>query len=348
MNSLYISGREISYVRNTVFSRALSDLYNTEIIFKNSNSHILRIISNYLAILKLKKSYDFVIIGFYGNPYLFLNKYFKSNIIFDSFVSTFDTLCFDRNLFSPNSLLGKLAFRLDKYSLEKANHIIVDTNENLSFYNSTFLIPKEKMTRIFVSTDENLFFPMKHKKPQKEIFFYGTMQRLHGVDVILRAANLLAKETDYKFVIIGDGKTLKESTNIIGKSNLDNVIFLPPIPYKELPDRIANSAICLGGPFGSTDKAKRVITGKTFQFMAMGKPIIVGNTNANKELLLNRFDAQFCDLNNAELLASSLLELINNPDYMDFLGKNALDTYQQKASYIYIKNSFQKIIQKFA
>jgi glycosyltransferase involved in cell wall biosynthesis len=346
-NSLYISGREISYVRNAVFSRALVENYSTDLIYSKSNSTLIRLISNFQSILRLKKRYDLVFIGFYGNPYLFLTRFFKSNIIFDSFISTYDTLCFDRKLFPPNSFLGKLSFLIDQYSLNRANHIIVDTNENLNYFNKTFKIPKDKMTRIFVSADENLFYPKQKFIQNKEILFYGTMQPLHGLEIIIRAANILSSETDYKFVIIGDIKSHKiNKLSNIGL-NGNNVIFVPPIPYTELPIRIANSTICLGGPFGETEKAKRVITGKTFQFMAMGKPIIVGNTDANKELLTNRFDAHFCELNNAFELASVIYELINYPDYLHYIGRNALLTYHQKANFIYIKNSLNEVIQKF-
>ncbi len=347
MNVLYISGREISYVRNRVISNALSDLYEIEIIFNNSNSHLVRIISNYISIIKMKKKFDFTFIGFYGNPYFLLTKKFLPNIIFDSFVSTFDTLCYDREIFSPNSLFGKLTYFLDKYCLENSSHIIVDTNENIQFFHEVFNVPKRKMTRIFVSTDEDLFFPLENSPVRKEILFYGTLQPLHGLDVILKAARLLENECDYKFVVIGEKRKITQKINQTGVNKLRNLIVLPPINYNDLPKKIAEAAICLGGPFGTTPKARRVITGKTFQFLSMGKPIIVGNTKANKELLTHGYNSHFCDLGNSDQLADSILKIINDSNYRNYISKNGLNTYKEKANFQYVKEEIKKTITTF-
>ena len=65
---------------------------------------------------------------------------------------------------------------------------------------------------------------------------------------------------------------------------LDNVTFADWISIERLSDCFARATICLGGHFSTVPEAARVIATKTFQFMAMGKPTIVGDNPATREL----------------------------------------------------------------
>ena len=52
---------------------------------------------------------------------------------------------------------------------------------------------------------------------------------------------------------------------------------LPWMPLRELLEReIPSADLCLGGPFGDTPQARRVVTTKTMQCLALGKVTVVG------------------------------------------------------------------------
>ena len=120
------------------------------------------------------------------------------------------------------------------------------------------------------------------------ILFWGKMIPLQGVPYIQKAAELLqGKQIEIR--ILGD----------------------PPIPYDELPAIIRKADICLG-IFGDTDKAMRVIPNKVYEAIAMGKPVISGDSPAIRELFTDRKNILFCKMADPKDLADKIIELKNN------------------------------------
>ncbi len=70
--------------------------------------------------------------------------------------------------------------------------------------------------------------------------------------------------------------------------NSKNIDFIPHwVPYEELPDYVSKADVCLG-IFGDTEKAQRVIPTKAIDALALQKPLVTGDSQAARELLINR------------------------------------------------------------
>ena len=208
-------------------------------------------------------------------------------LLLDAYVSTYDTLCEDRGRFRPGSLPGRLAFWLDRRSCQVANRILTDTWSDAEYFQRTFSISPDKFDTVYVGCDESLFYPREASSSARvgcEIFYYGSFLPLHGTDVILQAAAALRRRPDIHFTIGGDGMGFDGARRNASELALDNVTFAGWIPIERLPDFIARATICLGGHFSNVPKAARVVSTKTFQFIAMGKPTIVGDNAATREL----------------------------------------------------------------
>ena len=111
---------------------------------------------------------------------------------------------------------------------------------------------------------------------------------LHGTEYIVQAAGRLHNEREIEFVVAGKGSEHQKVRNLARRMRVSNIRFIDWLPYESLPLEIANSDICLGGHFSDIEKAKRVIAGKTYQFIAMKKPVIVGNGAGNRELFTHQ------------------------------------------------------------
>ena len=315
---LFICGREPSYVRNQIILRALERHFEVTQVTDGSKSFILR---NLLVTLKLlfnlRKQYDRVFVGFYGQPLLPIVKLLiRRPIIFDAFVSTYDTLCFDRKWFGPHSPGGRLAYWLDKYTCLLADKVLLDTETHINYFVETFDLPREKFSVLYLSYDQETFYPIElppQVPKQFIVFYYGSFLPLQGIEYIVQAAKLLEHDPSIKFIIAGKGMMYKNIRRLANDLATTNVEFIEWIPFDKLPMAIAPASLCLGGHFSATGKAHRVIAGKTYQFLAMGKPTIVGDNPANRELFTHQKHVYMCPMADAQALATAIATLKDDP-----------------------------------
>jgi glycosyltransferase involved in cell wall biosynthesis len=311
---LFTCAREAQYVRDLLVRRALRQHFELlEITDTRPGSLIvrhLRLLPRLL--LALRSPCDVIFVGFYGHLLTpLISQLTRKPILFDAFLSTWDTLCFDRQTFGPNSIAGRLAYWLDRQACLRATHSLLDTQTHARYFVDTFGIPEHKLSAYYVGYDEQLFCPMPRDLPSDRfvVFFYGSFLPLQGVEHIVGAAKLLEAESDIDFHIIGGGMTYPAVRQLAEEQHVQRLFFHPVVPYLQLPQAIAAASVCLGGPFGPSAKASRVIAGKTFQFLAMAKPTIVGNSPANREVFRDGDDVIMCTMADAQALAAAILAL---------------------------------------
>jgi len=350
---IFTCGREPIYTRNDVLLRALRTRYRlTEVTdgrLGSLTARLLRLLPR-LA-LALRCPHDLVIVGFYG--YLlawFARQLTQRPILFDAFLLTHDTLVGDRGLFRPNSSLARLAMAVDRMGGESADHILLDTHTQADTFSQITGIPRNRVSTLFVGCNEDLFnadvIPDRPPDDRFQVLYYGTYQPLHGMKTVISAARLLSSEPDIYWRVIGYGQEYTRVRCLAEKWALEKVEFQPLIPYRDLPGAIASAELCLGGPFGSTDKAHRVITGKTFQFLSMCKPTIVGDTPATRELLVPNESAYFVPLSDPEALATAIHTLRHNPEQRYSLANAGHACYLESASEKVIRTQLSIIIEE--
>ena len=346
MRVLYTCGREPEYQRNAMLQACLKA--NFSVLAATDRASVLpaRYLRVAAKLLKAPADYDLACVGFLGQPLMpLMRRITRRPILFDAFLSIYDTLCYDRRRFAPQSLAGRLAFWLDRTSCAQADLVMLDTQTHTHYFQQTFGIPAEKLTHLFVGCDERVFFP----RPTIQtgyVLFYGSFLPLHGIEVIVRAARLLQADTRIRFRVIGNGLEYGRIRRLAEALQLSNVDFAPPVPLSALPDQIAGATVCLGGHFAGSDKAQRVIAGKTFQCLAMGKPTIVGDNPANRELLTPGFDVAFCPPADPEALAQAILTLVNDPDLRAHLSENARATFLARASVAALSPQVRQMVER--
>jgi glycosyltransferase involved in cell wall biosynthesis len=237
-----------------------------------------------------------------------------------------------------------LAFWLDRSSCARADRVLLDTQAHADYFQHTFNVPGIKLGSLFVGCDEGIFYPRQRLSTTPLVLYYGSFLPLQGIDVIVRAAKLLERRSNVHFRIIGAGIESTRIHALVNELDVRNVSFLPPVPLEQLPEHIQEASICLGGHFGTSAKASRVIAGKTFQCIAMGKPTIVGDNSANRELLRHGQDAWFCKMNDPQALAEAILHLISDPELCVRLGDNAHRTFMKRASIQALSGQLKQIV----
>lgn len=281
---------------------------------------------------KKRNQFDLLIVGFPGQVVVLLAKLIcRKKIVFDAFVSVYDSYVFDRKIVKSESLKAKYYWFLDWISCKLADKVLLDTNTYIDYFVKTFNIKPEKFFRSFIGSDDSIFYPKKVEKNTDKflVYFYGTYIPLQGIDYIIEAANILKNE-NILFRITTSEKGYKKLKEKVNKLELENTVELISfVPLEKLSQYISQADVCLG-IFGDTDKAKRAIPTKLFDYIAMEKPVINANTPAIREMFKDNYNLVFCKIANSQSLSDKILNLKNNPQLRERLAINSYKLYKER------------------
>jgi len=328
---LFISGREINYIRNRILLAALTQNCDVTVLTGKGRNIPLRILTGLIRFITHGHKYDICWAGFYGQPVaLLLSSIQRKPVILDAYVSTYDTLCEDRALFRPRSLPGRLSYWLDQKSCQKAALVVTDTRANAQYFVQTIGVPEEKLRVVYVGCDESLFYPRPEAVSCCEVFYYGSFLPIHGVEIIIQAAALLKDRQDVHFTIGGTGPLFRKIEQMTRRLDLRNVSLVGWIPMEQLPMYIARASICLGGHFSTVPKAARVISTKTFQFVAMRKPTIVGDNAATRELFIPGKHVYAVPMGDPVALADAIQTLSSDKTLSHYISSGGYEVFRQQ------------------
>ncbi len=353
MRVLFVTGRETDYPRNDVLLRAFRRIGEVEVIGEQGGGSIVRRSLRFsLRLLPhlLNPRHNLLFIGFYGH-FLMLPAGLLSRqpLLFDAFVSTYDTLCFDRRRFTPRSAAGRLAFWLDRTVCRLADRVLLDTPQHVRYFADTFALPPDRFAVLPVGCNEDLFRPAPLPPPgaTTRVLYYSSYLPLHGVETVVRAAARLTAHPLH-FRLIGKGQAYNQVRQLANTLGLQNVTFVPPVPLTQLPAEIAAAGICLGGHFGNTPKAGRVVPGKIYQILAMARPLVAADTPANRELLSPGETAFLCPPNDPDALAEAILHLHHDSALRHRLAKGGRALFQAECSETVITARLRDIVREIA
>jgi glycosyltransferase involved in cell wall biosynthesis len=183
-------------------------------------------------------------------------------------------------------------------------------------------------------------------RPAFEVLFTGSFLPLHGTDVIIEAARIVAaRDLSVRFTLIGSGQTREAARRAVEGYGLHNVEFAGRLPMKELPGRIAAADVGLG-IFGRTEKAGRVVPHKLFQALGMGKAVITSRTPAAEEFFVHREHLLFCEEPLAESLAAAVLELKSDAALRERIAWNGQALVAEKYSARATARRLMEIVEK--
>lgn len=277
--------------------------------------------------------FDYVIVAYPGHTVVWLARLlFGRDIIFDAFLSLYDSNAFDRKVYKPKSVRGRRDWLIDWSACKLARRVLLDTNQHVEYFVKTFYVPREKCIRVFIGADDTVFYPRKEtvqKNTEYIVHFHGNFIPLQGVQYIIGAAALLQDE-QIRFRIIGAGGALYEMIkNSAQNKGLTNVDFVGLVPFKKVPEYIHEADICLA-IFGDTKKAQRVIPNKIYEYIAMGKPSITADTPAIRELFIKDKNVILCKPASGANLAEKILLLKNNNVLQERIARGGYELFDAK------------------
>lgn len=237
--------------------------------------------------------HDIVFVGYMGQlDVLIISPFAKLRgvkIVWDAFLCLYDTVVEDRRLVSPRNPIAYLLYVWEWLASRAADLILLDTATHAEFFRQKYNLPLSKTGYVFVGVEPDLFpqadrasITLLEQRPLS-VLFYGQFIPLHGIDTIIRTAQL-ADTTSIEWTIIGKGQEGNKIQAMLDDHPIPNLKWIPWVRYEELVKWIHEADVCLG-IFGDTEKAGRVIPNKVFQILASGKPLITRDSPAICELI---------------------------------------------------------------
>lgn len=333
MTVCYFGIYRSSYTRNRVLIQGLRE-NSVEVIECNINNKFGKYFILAKRYWKIRKQCDAIVVGFPGHSVMplawLLARLTGKKIVFDVFVSMYDSIILDREKYSRYSVFALKYWLMDWLSCKLADLIVSEVDEYSKYFVKTFGIKYDKFRRIFVGSDDKILYPRERKHPNKEflIHFHGTYLSIQGIPYIIKAAKILEKE-NIKIKMIGKLETYTEAMDLVKELNLNNVEFIDFMPYEKLAEYMAQADICLG-MFGHAPKAKRCGAFKVVEALAMKRAMITADTPPMRELLTDRVNCLLCKLADEHDLAEKILELKNDPELRNKVAENGYQLFKQK------------------
>jgi glycosyltransferase involved in cell wall biosynthesis len=251
-------------------------------------------------------------------------------VVFDPLLSLHDTVVSDRAMVDASSPKARLLARLDRAAFAFADLVVVDTPEVRDFYVARFGVRADKALVVWPGTDiDRLGAPAEDSEVPGRVLFHGSFIPLHGIETIVRAAALLA-DTDLRFRLVGNGQQRPAVEALIRElGGVPALTLVDPMPLEGIGDEIRAASLCLG-IFGTTPKTGRVVPFKVFEYMALRRPVVTGDTPAARHAL--GADVVLVPPGDATALADAIRALMGDDDRRHRLGRAAGDRFARRFS----------------
>ncbi|HSX52759.1 MAG TPA: glycosyltransferase [Patescibacteria group bacterium] len=243
------------------------------------------------------------------------------------------------------SMLGSIYNLL----LRRCWRVIADTSVHAAYSAKLSGVTFDRYRVVPVGADESIFKPPANKpthNPDKfTVLYYGSMVPLHGLDYVLYAAERLKDHREINFILIGGGQN---AANMVATARAHGAIVEHRewIEPTDLPELIGRAGLCLGGPFGNTVQSQLITTGKTYQFLACGAPVLIGETKETlgSQLFIDKTNCLMVPQGSAQAIADAVLWAVTNRKELGHIGQAGNKLYEQEFSQLVISQKLSSML----
>lgn len=244
------------------------------------------------------------------------------------FVMSFHTLGLMKNLVARDTLEreGARRIRAEFALMKHAKKIVASSENDKSYMEYLYDVPKEKITVVSPGIDTTLFHPMEKKAARdhihadhkhKIVLFVGRVEPLKGIDTLIYAIKILKKqypeETICLWIVGGDvsedtnrwPKTLQELSQLQKTLSLEtSVRFVGRQKQTELPYFYnAADVVVMPSHYESFGMA-------ALEAIGCNVPVITTNVTGISSLISDEYTSLITSVNNPLLLASQIQKVL--------------------------------------
>ncbi|MGB4673889.1 MAG: hypothetical protein WBH99_08105 [Azovibrio sp.] len=345
--------RAPGYIRTRSLLAALDSLPNIECHRAiNTCTGLSRYRDTLAQVACIERQYrpDLYILGFRGHELYWPLRHLigKRPLILDAMMSPSLALAEESQYGLAGRLLSRLMTPIEISILRDADFVLTDTPAHVDAFRQHYQLSQAQLAALPVGAVETAPGARSPgQSPRLRVLFYGSFLPLHGPDVILqacRALNDLPLDLDF----IGTNAQIERRLQQVGKPGAPlRYRARRWVPFEDLlQHELPTADLCLGGPFGNTPQAQRVITGKTLQALAQAVPTAVGET-AVSQGFVHQQNCLLVPQAAPQALAMSLRWAHENRAQLGHIGQQGQQLYQKQFSLAVLAQRLADILQVF-
>lgn len=315
--------RHPDYVRAITLRDAVVDLGYELVVVRNRSRGVRRYLEVASTLWQLRRDPpDAYIVTFRAFEILPVVLALASGrpVVYDEFINPVEWFVEEHRKLRDGSLAARALRGAFRALMRRCAVVLADTESHARHAAELMELPRSRWAVVPVGTDERTFRPLDRRPSSPfRVLYYGSMLPLHGLDVLLGAAVLLADRADIAFDVVG-GTAADAARVEAAVARGANVNHRSWVPYEELPALFATCGLAVGGPLGGTVQSRFVITGKTYQFLASGVPTLIG-ANEESSVFTHGGDALVVAQGDPVAVADACRWAADNPEALAEIGR---------------------------
>ena len=236
-----------------------------------------------------------------------------------------------------NPLLIRASLWLEGFLYRHADRVVVNSPGFLSHVSArgarrVELIPNGADPAMFDPARDGASFRAEHDLQDHFVVLYAGAHGLsNDLGVVLEAARQLSSDDRIRFVLVGAGK---EKASLVEKARalqLENVLFLPPVPKSQMDTALAAADACLA-ILKPLDAYKTTYPNKVFDYMAAGRPVLLAIDGVIRKVVEDAGAGMFVPPGDPAALAQAARCLASDPQSARRMGAAGRACIEQKFS----------------
>jgi glycosyltransferase involved in cell wall biosynthesis len=349
---IFISGDIIGSYRSQNILKALVDnkksiaFMPTRINFSKHRwirlctNSIYYVITLPFRILLIASSAELIVLPMNTNKFTLVDvlvaKMFGKQVIYEYYISLYDTLLNDRKTISSGSFKARLALFYDKAFTMLSDKIVCLNQSEIDSYKNYMAPGSDKKISIIPLVID--YYPeqygYKKEKIDTIIFcWWGTYIPLHGLEMIIESFAL--SMTKSHLYVFGDSdsksKKYRELATNLGIEGRVHFNHEYNFQNGQLPSFLYQNDVVALGVFGESKKAKSVLPNKTIDSCMLSIPTLTVKNPATEQFFTDGIDIIYAD-RNAKGLAEKIDKISEGGCDLTRIGNAAYQIYNSEFS----------------
>lgn len=228
--------------------------------------------------------------------------------------------------------------RMERFCVQQADRVVTVVDEAKQHYVNDCGIPEEKATVVMNTEDLDYFYSLpikedivKKYQPYFAISYIGGFGWHRGIQTAISAMpQILSAIPEARLIMVGSGSNEAELKELAKRERVEQAIeCIGWQPFELVPSYISASDVCLI-PHIASGHTNSTIPHKIFQFMAMGKPVVVSSAKPLKRIVKETGAGLVYSSGDAEALSEAVIRIYRDNELATKLGEAGKKAAGQK------------------